>query len=109
MTTRVRRNLAARSGLDSVTPSQFTRRRAMPTRGMNHDQQRNRRNPATTTADDDEAQEVDVTGTNIGNSPQRKGGQVAAESADTDIKDEDSDLDDDVDDEDDAAPIGGRV
>lgn len=82
----------------------------MPTRGMNQDQQRNRRNPTQTTPDDEEAQEADITGAETGGSPRRRGTQVAAESEDTDIEDEDSELDEDeADDEDGEEPIGGRV
>ena len=88
----------------------------MPTRGMNQDQQRNRRNPTNTTPDDDEAQEADVTRADSGKSPLRMGDQIAAESSDTDIEDADSVMDeddvddvDDEDDEDDEEPIGGRV
>jgi hypothetical protein len=76
---------------------------------MNQDQQRKRRNPTQTTPDDDEAQEVDVTGAETQESP-RRGTQVAAESDDAEFDDEDAATDeDDADDEEDESPIGGRV
>jgi hypothetical protein len=83
----------------------------MPTRGMNQDQQRNRRDPTHTTPDDDEAQEADVTRADTGSSTRPQGAEGAATSEDTDIEDEDSALDEDDEDEDgdDEAPIGGRI